>query len=682
MPEAAEYQHMIRTSAAPLACATWLALVPAHASQAPAAAQPPDRSPGTLRIAVDLVQVDATVTDERGRNVPDLTAADFQVLQNGRPQTISTFAYVRAGRGPDRPDPGSGAAGPSRPITADRVRRTIAIVVDDLGLSFESTVRVREALQTFVENELQDGDLVAILRTGAGMGALQQFTSDKRMLRAAVERIRWNMLARLSPFGDGRQEDEFDAVRRDHFTAGTLGAIRYVVRGVAALPGRKSVIVLSDGFRVMDYDGTPGRVLDALRGLVDAANRAGVVVYTVDARGLLVTGRSAAEAGGFADVEAVSGRGEEVRATQQGLGYLAAETGGLFVANNNDVGAGVRRAIDDQQGYYLIGYVPERSTFSAGKPRFHRITVRLTRPGLRVRSRRGFLGVPDSESKTVATAPDRMADAVTSPFAGGAIRLRLTSFFGYADKAGAFVQSIMHVDAHDLTFAEQPDGTRTTELETLAMTFGDNGQVADESSRRYVVKLTAEQYARALDAGFVYQLHVPLKRPGAYQLRIALRDVGGDRIGSASQFIDVPDVRKGRLTLSGLVLEGVAHRFPSPETDVDARDPRSTAAIRIFRQGTEAAYACYVYNARSERNRPLQTDAQVRLYREGVEVFVSDAQSVEAAKSPGAPLLATGILELGRAMKPGSYVLELTVVDRLAKKHGRATQMIDFEVVE
>lgn len=670
---------MIRTTAAALASAVWLALLPAHASQAPAPPQPPDRSPGVLRMSVDLVQVDATVTDDRGRYVQDLTAGDFEVLQDGRPQTISSFAYVRAGRTADRPDPGSSVTEPHRAPAADRVRRTIAVVVDDLGLSFESTVRVREALQTLVENDLQEGDLVAVLRTGAGMGALQQFTSDKRMLRAAVERIRWNMLARISPFGNRKQEDELDAVRRDTFTAGTLGAIRYVVRGVAALPGRKSVIVLSDGFRVMDYDGKPGRVLDGLRALVDAANRAGVVLYAVDARGLAVTGRSVAESGGFDDVQQFSAGAADLRATQDGLGYLATETGGLFVRNNNDIGAGVRRALDDQQGYYLLGYVPERSTFSRGRPRFHRITVRATRPGLRVRSRRGFLGVPDSDSKSAA-APDRMDDAVMSPFAGGAIRLRLTSFFGHDEKAGPFVRSIMHVDARDLTFAEQPEGTRTAEIETLAMTFGDNGQVADESRRRYTVTLPPDRYARALDAGFVYQINVAVKRPGPYQLRIALRDVGGDRIGSASQFIDVPDVRKGRLTLSGLVIEGMAHQSQSP--DADAADPRSTAAVRTFRQGTEARYACYVYNARRDGNRPLQLDAQVRLYRDRSEVFVSDLQPVDAVKSPAGAVIASGILQVGRTMEPGTYVLELTVMDRLARSHGRAAQTIDFDVVE
>ena len=142
--------------------------------------------------------------------------------------------------------------------------------------------------------------------------------------------------------------------------------------------------------------------------------------------------------------------------------------------------------------------------------------------------------------------------------------MQLSSFFGHDEKLGAFVTSVMHVDARDLTFAERPDGTRTAAIEVLATTFGENGQVADQADRRYTFTATATAYERALSGGLVYRMQVPLKQPGPYQLRIALRDVASDRIGSASRFIDVPDVKKGQLTLSGLVIEGVAQRRLAP----------------------------------------------------------------------------------------------------------------------
>jgi VWFA-related protein len=636
-------------------------------------------------MAVDLVQVDATVTDARGRHVPDLTAGDFEVLQDGRPQTISTFAYVRAGAAPGLRVGVPPSSASSRPISPDRVTRTIAIVVDDLGLSFESTFRVREVLRRFIERDVQAGDLVAILRTGAGMGALQQFTTDRRALHAAVEGVRWNFMARGSPFQAATEADQrIDGSRNELFTAGTLGAIRYVVRGVSELPGRKSVVVLSDGFRLTDADDRHGRIIDSLRSLVDAANRAGVVIYTIDARGLSVTSPTAADDSRLDSVELLEARREELRATQDGLGVLARETGGLFVHNSNDLAGSIRRVLDDQQGYYLLGYVPQSSTFSATKPRYHSLRVRMTRPGLQVRSRHGFLGRPEEPSAN-RTAESRMISAVTSPFAGGDIRLRLSSFFGQVEKVGPVVQSFVHVDARDLTFSEEPDGTRVAQVETLALTFGENGQVADEKSRRHTVTLSSERHAEALKTGFFYSSRVAVKRPGPYQLRIALRDLRSDRIGSASHFVDVPDVKKGRLTLSGLLIQRASRAtMGGADTDdaVEDSEPTGTVALRAFRQGTEAYYGCYVYNARRGPSGQPQLESETRLYRNGVEVLRAEPRPVVLTPEMGGQVIAGGVLRFGPTMLPGSYLLEIAVTDRLAKKRARATQTIDFDVID
>jgi VWFA-related protein len=655
-------------------------------AQQPFPAHPPIERTSPLRIAVDLVQVDAVVTDNQGRHVTDLTAADFEILQNGRLQTLSAFTYVNAAAPGAASHPSVGARplafGPTAPLAPGKVQRTIAIVVDDLGLSFEGTARVREVLRQFIERDVQPGDLVAILRTGAGMGALQQFTTDRRMLDAAVDRVRWNFMTRSSIFQSfgGGGAASLASFRNEYFVVGTLGAIQYVARGVAELPGRKSIVVLSEGFGLCPVS----RVESAFRGLVDAANRAGVVIYTIDARGLTPTGvRADDRLGEDVTPEMLEGsRRAELRNRQDALAALADETGGLFVRNTNDIAGGLRRALDDQQGYYLLGYVPPNSTFSDGGPRVHSLRVRVKRPGLRVRSRRSFIGRPDTEPPLVP-AQDRMAYAVTSPFAGGDMNLRLTSLFGYVEKAGAVVDSFMHMDARELTFAEQLDGRRSADVEVLAVTFGDNGEVADRSSRRYTVTLTADGYEQALQRGFVYTTRVPIKKPGPYQLRIAVRDVKSDRIGSASHFVDVPDVKKGHLTLSGLVIQGSDHaNRAAADADgaVDDAAPNATVAVRMFRQGAEATYLCAVYNAKRESSGQPQLESQIRLFRDGREVFRSASPAIEFVPQDRR-ILAAGMLGFGKGFPPGSYVLELTVTDRLAKKNARATQTIDFDVV-
>jgi len=149
-----------------------------------------------VKITTNLIQVDVTVTDRNGKTVPGLTARDFEVYENGEKQNISNFAFVssiaREGTVEAGQNPGTGQnqGKPAAPLTPGQVRRAIAIVVDDLNLSFQSVFYTRIALRKFVNGQMQANDLVAIIRTGGGVGALQQFTSDKRVLLAAIEKIR------------------------------------------------------------------------------------------------------------------------------------------------------------------------------------------------------------------------------------------------------------------------------------------------------------------------------------------------------------------------------------------------------------------------------------------------------------------------------------------------------------
>ena len=152
-------------------------------------------------------------------------------------------------------------------------------------------------------------------------------------------------------------------------------------------------------------------------------------------------------------------RAQEFLHSQGGLNYIAQQTGGLFIRNSNDISRGISRVLDDQKGYYLIGYVPEAATFKSvqGRREFHKILVKVKRPGLHVRSRSGFYGVADDEQPRLGeVAPGRqLFAALTSPFASGDLRLKLTSFYGQDADRGAFVRSLVYIDARDLTFITQ-----------------------------------------------------------------------------------------------------------------------------------------------------------------------------------------------------------------------------------
>jgi VWFA-related protein len=707
----------------------------------------PVSAPGdeVVRITTNLVQMDLVVTDKKGRLVTDLRPEDFEILEDARPQQITHFAYVdnepaaaanAPAPAPTPKDKRQTVLPPPARLRPEQVRRTIALVVDDLGLSFENVPTMRDALRKFVERQMQPNDLVAIVRTSAGMGALQQFTNDRRQLLAAIERIRWtpnsrggvNTFASVDPnpqggvFAErptGRDEvidngtalDAVNKLREDIFTVGTLGALNFVVRGMQELPGRKSVMLFSEGFALFRESRRNERVFIALRQLVDQANRASVVVYTVDPRGLVYTGMTAAD--NFAGLSAqqisdrLSNRSQQLFDTQGGLIYLAQQTGGFAVRNTNDLAGGIRQVLDDQRGYYLIGYRPATATFDR---RFHRLTARVTtRKGLRVRMRTGFYGIADEDlRRPKRTRAEQLSAALASPFNAGDVHLRLTPLFSHDQQSGSFIRTLMHIDARDLTFTTEADGWHKTELDVAAVAFGDNGQVLGQVGRTQTFSLREDVYRAALAGGIVYSFDVPVAKGGAYQLRMAVRDNATEHVGSASQFVEVPDLRKQRLTLSGLIVSGAraANADARPQTTsasketgaaaapgqdgaapstADTADLLAGPAIRRLRHNTLLDYACVIYNATTDKATNLpQLTLQVRLFRDGQQVFADQPQPLKLTPQPDmSRISATGRLRLGTDLTPGEYVLQLVVTDALAdRKHNTAVQWSDFEIIQ
>jgi VWFA-related protein len=672
---------------------------------------PPDT---VIRINVNLVQTDAIVTDSKGKLVTDLKKEDFVILQDGKPQPITNFSFISLKEGavrvvsaaketkgmPPAPPPP-----PSGTLKAGQVRRTIALVVDDLGLSFDSIARVRQSIKKWVDNDMQQGDLVAVIRTSAGMGALQQFTADKRILYAAIERIRYNALGRvgISSFAplDGNDPETqvdtttFDEERERVFSVGSLGAIQYVVEGLREIPGRKSVVLFSENLRMIYSDGPNQFVQDQLTRLTDAANRSSVVIYSIDPRGLVYTGLTAADNTRGRTPQQVSHvsmqRSQQMFDSQTGMVLLANNTGGLFMQNTNDIDGSLRKVVEDGDGYYLIGYHPDTSTFDqkTGRPKFHNISVRVKRAGLHVRSRKGFIGTSDRQIAPVAhTRNAEIAHALFSPFSTGALHLRLTTLYSQTANSGAYINALLHFDPKELQFTDEPDDWHKAVIDTVAITFGAEGQQVDATDKQWTIRAKGDTYKAMLKDGIVYSLHVAVKKPGAYQMRVVLRDAASEQVGSATQFIDVPDVSKGRLTLSGIVLasdskapakpaDGVGHA----EGQVADADPNGTAAVRIFKPGAAIAYGYQILNAQAGEDKKPQLEVQTRIFRDGEAVYTGKPTSMTMDVPPDPKrMIGSGRLQLGK-ITPGEYVLQVIVTDKLAKdKYRVAAQSMDFQI--
>lgn len=676
-----------------------------------------------VRITTNLIQVDAVVTDKDDKPVTDLRAEDFEILENGKEREITNFSYVplapvtrKASTASATPADKNAPPAPPTRLQPEQVRRTIALVIDDLGLSFESIYYVRRALKKFVDEQMQEGDFVALVRTGGGMGALQAFTSDKRQLYAAIERVKWNQLGRGSdmateemiaglPGRDSETDDDAETNINDDlnqfseeiYSVGTLGSLNQIVRGLREMPGRKSVFLISDGIKIFNRAGQSDRILAALRRLTDLANRASVVIYTMDARGLQALNLTAEDNVSGLTTQQVESRLFNRRAdyieSQNGLIYLAKQTGGLAVRGTNDLSAGIKEMLDDQQGYYLIGYRPDEGTFDPKRIQFTNIKVKVKRPGLKVRYRNGFINVADEQagSEIPRTREKQLIQAIISPFSASDIGVRLTSLFANDPKSGTFMRSLLHVDAKGLTFIEEADGWHKVVFDIMAVTFGDNGKLVDEASRTHTVRVRGETYKRIMRDGFEYVITVPIKKAGAYQLRTALRDSATERVGSASQFIEVPDIGENRLMISGLVINGFDPAKQTknavagqPEAVLES-EPDAGPAVRRLRRGMVLDISYVIYNARLDKATQLpQLQTQLKLFRDGQEIFAGNPVNYDASKQTDLKRLNAGSrLQLGTEMTPGDYVVQVIVTDPLAKdKHRTATQWIDFQIVE
>ncbi len=690
--------------------------------------QTPAPEAGVVKITTNLIQIDATVTDAKGNPIRDLAASEVEVYENGKKQDLLSFSFISQKQrvnGSASDDASIGVPVPPTSVRPEQVRRTIALVVDDLSLSYESMNKTRRSLKKFVEEQMADDDLVAIIRVGVGMGALQQFTSDKRQLLSIVEKLKWNPLGRgrvgaFAPINDGpeslqkQDQDDEDAVvaqqfknsfndyQESMFATGTLGAWRYVVTGLRDLPGRKAVVVFSDGIQVFQRDEhgytNGGRVAEFLRRLIDLANRSSVIFYTIDARGLqdgILTAQDSVyptrpPTNPKRINEVAADRSKELFDTQDGLVHLSTETGGFPVLIQNDLNAGLKKILEDQS-YYLIAYTPAPDTFDQKTSRFNKLEIKVLRDGAKVRYRSGFFNTQTETeaTKRVNTTPaQRLQDALTSPFAASDISLRMNALYRN-NSAGDFVTALLHVDTTDLLFTDRPRGGKKAIIEVFAVTYSDNGVPVDNIVRTFTIDAETGNFRRLLEKGFVCFFNFPIKKPGPYQLRVAIRDTSADTIGSASQFVDVPDLRKRALTLSGIELENFsAEQWQRITTSAqgtsgkggtsETSDPMSDTSLRQFKRGTVLHYSFDIYNVA-----PVQPTvrSRLRVFREGKLLLDGEQVSVDtAAISNKGRVRTAGALSLPENMLPGDYVLQVIVSDD-SKKGKTAAQFVQFELL-
>lgn len=382
-------------------------------------------------------------------------------------------------------------------------------------------------------------------------------------------------------------------------------------------------------------------------------------------------------------------RSDQVVHSQEGMFVLAQETGGLFLHDTNDLAGALRQAAEDGDGYYLIGYHPDADTFDNrnNQPKFHKIEVKVRGAGLHVRSRDGFFGEAGADQPLDHTREAGIVHALQSPFNAGSIHPRLTALFSNTRQSGSFIDALLYFNPNELYWSNGSDGNHRASIDVAAAAFDENGLALAPVDTTFALQLSAQNYSERLKKGIVYHIRVPVKKPGPYVLRAAVRDAETEASGSADQYVEVPDVASGHLALSGIVLQesgsgAVQANAALTGEAAPAEDATGGAARRSFRRGALLSWNCEIINARSGAGQHADLEVQARMFHDGAQAPVDNAvrASTGSSSDPGRAK-AEGAVSVGRDMAPGEYVLQVIVTDKLAGgKFKTATQSMDFEI--
>ena len=655
----------------------------------------------TFRSSVEYVEVDVIATSPQGEFVRDLTKDDFQITEDGKRQSIASFALVDipiektvrplfTGQAID-PDVSTN----EHPFEG----RIYVMVMDDLHTRPTSLARTKAAARQFIEQRLGANDLMAVLHTAGPDSASQDFTGNRRLLLAAVDKTSphglesgvslQNDMAQLTAGAPlmGAPVLSSAATSQDSQRAGNaVGSLR-TLRDVAAwftkVRGRrKSILFVSEG---LDYDtdnimaraDQPGSqastVIAAMREAIDAAMRANVGIYGIDPRG--VTGIDDIDimyANGPGDPDIGQGAlAKEMRLQNDSLFALSEETGGAAVVNRNNIASAFDQIVRDNSSYYVLGYAPPTDKRDG---RFHKIEVRVNRPGVTTRARQGYVsakGKAPAPPKLDPNGPPReLSDALESPLPTSGLTMAASAapFKGAAPNASVLVSAELR--GRDLNLVPND----VVELSFVAVDV--KGKAKDGTDNKITMSsLRPDTKSRIEASGFRVFNRIALP-PGRYQMRIGAHDDGAGSMGSVTYDLDVPDFYKLPFSMSGLVMTSLSNGgMVTAKADEELKGvlPAPPVLERQFPQNDELALFAEVYD---NETAPHKVDIETRLTSDaGRVVYKSDEErsSSELSGSRGGYGIQARVPLTD--IEPGLYVLTVEARSRLGRDVGASRQV-------
>ncbi|HJQ70250.1 MAG TPA: VWA domain-containing protein [Blastocatellia bacterium] len=664
----------------------------------------PSRQEPGLRLKADLIEVRAVVTDRKGRVIENLKKEEFELLENGRPQEIGFFSLETVGAALDnRPRP-DGLPG----RTQQKAARSILIFVDNLHIAPSNLATVKHSLKEFVDKQVSDQDLVSLVMSTGSLGLLGQFTNRRQLLRYAVERISavpqqesliTPYLASLVDRGDreamavaqdiiraeegftltGGESSGFSKQALENYALARarevlssesyrrrvmLLVLKAATERLAQMPGQRILAFLTDGFTMLNSSGSADT--NDLQSAISSAVRSGIVIYSVNTRGLEVSplfdaSMPSLTVGGLSGSLGNADRyfSSSDRELQDGMNALARDTGGKPFFNTNDLGGALRKAMDENKVYYALAYYPHDQ--KEGK--FNKITLRVkNHPEYEVRAQKGYYAPKPEERKTdVAAGPrDRLFQAMAEPLPVTNIEVAATAEYLESEADDAQVTLQVHIDGERLGYQAQQAG-HLLDVEVASVIFDSKGKPVKNSINSVRWNLLAEGMEMGKQHGYRYTERVALK-PGFYELRVGVREPASNLVGTAIAWVEVPKLERGKLTMSSIVLS----RRERAQSSAKFVGAKSALGVKFYRGNDALVYQLMVYNAK-KRETELMIRPEIFQGEEAIYQGEFQPLSSRLLRADKKGFEAGGQVELGK-LAPGIYELRITIKESRSKQ--------------
>jgi VWFA-related protein len=600
----------------------------------------------TFRSGVQFVEVDVTVVDRKGRPVRGLTRDDFEVYEDGVLQMVESFRPVDIPLPPRTASRGNDARPVApRDVTSNPADGRVYVMLLD-GAGGAPLLRTRLAARRFVAEALGPDDLMAMIVVNGLSTQSHGFTSDKARLLSIIDR-----------FGGARWEGVDDALisvsERSSATGDAYGLIRQLAERMGNIPGRRKSILWVGGapqFHHLDFRQAEEAFMQ--RDAIRAASRNNVAVYPIDPHGL--TG-----AMGIAELE-----------RQAGFRVIAEDTGGEAVVNTNNFSGMYRRIVELNSAFYVMGYTP---AVSKDDGRFHRITVKVNRPGLSVRTKRGYTA-PTERQRAASLMPLSISDATLSalrsplPVSGLALTMFTSPFKGEDGRGSVVIGAQLH--AADLRL----DGGQ--EIEVARVAIDTEGRALEDSVATFTLNLRERDTADQGGLRYFDRLDLP---PGRHEIRLVVHQPGGVT-GSLVGHVEVPDFSRKAVTISGLIVSALSDP-PGRTLRDDATVQKALAAnptiTRQFTTGDTVTAWAEIYDNRNEP--PKTIPVASRILSSSGDVVMTRSRVLSAGDPLTSRFDYRERFELGD-LAPGDYVLEVEA-GVAAKKKPRVMRTLPFTIV-